>query len=186
MLNKLKPTQYLVVAGGALVLIFGLLRWFTWDLKQGDVVIQKDQKANAFDYLLTGVVPWILVVGVAVVTVLLAAGALNPGKVPWPLVTVAATVFGAILIIIRLADRPERRCRRRRLGRLDTRASACGCLPWARSSPPSVRSSRIKPRHSTAARASRPVGARSPTGNCRPRHPDLRTSRTCANFVARR
>jgi hypothetical protein len=106
MLNKLKPTQYLVVAGGALVFIFGLLRWFTWDLKQGDVVIQKDQKANAFDYLLTGVVPWILVVGVAVVTVLLAAGALNPGRVPWPLVTLAATVLGAILIIVRLAMGP--------------------------------------------------------------------------------
>lgn len=106
MLNKLKPTQYLVVAGGALVFIFGLLRWFSWDLKQGDVVIQKGQKANAFDYLFTGVVPWILVAGVALVTVLLAVGALNPGRVPWPLVTLAATVLGAILIIVRLAMGP--------------------------------------------------------------------------------
>ena len=107
MLNKLKPTEYLIVAGGALMLIFGLLRWFSWDLKQGDVLIQQNQKSNAFDYLFTGVVPWILVVGAAAVTVLLATGALNPGKVPWPLVILAATALGTVLVIIRLIIGPD-------------------------------------------------------------------------------
>ena len=106
MLNKLKPTQYLVVVGGALVFIFGLLKWFSWNVKV-DNVVQASDKENAFDYLFTGVVPWILVGGVALVTVLLATGALNPGRVPWPLVTLAATVLGAVLIVIRVIKGPD-------------------------------------------------------------------------------
>jgi hypothetical protein len=106
MLNKLKPTQYLVVVGGALVFIFGLLKWFSWDVKNDDVIASSD-KSNAFDYLFTGVIPWILVAGAALVTILLATGALNPGKVPWPLVILAATVLGAILVIVRLIIGPD-------------------------------------------------------------------------------
>lgn len=106
MLNKLKPTEYLVVAGGALVLLFGLLKWFSWDVKD-DGVVRVSDKSNAFDYLFTGVAPWILVAGAGLVTVLLATGALNPGKVPWPLVILAATALGAILIVIRLIIGPD-------------------------------------------------------------------------------
>ena len=102
MINKLKPTEYLVVAGGAIVLIFGLLKWFSWKIKTADGVITSTDKSNAFDYLLTGVVPWILVIGAALVTILLATGALNPGKVPWPLAILAATVLGAVLVVIRV------------------------------------------------------------------------------------
>ena len=107
MLNKLKPTQYLVVAGGALVVVFGLLKWFSWEIDNDGV--RGSDKSNAFDYLFTGVVPWILLGGAAVVTVLLATGALNPGRVPWPLVMLAATTLGAILIIIRviIGDDPD-------------------------------------------------------------------------------
>lgn len=100
MLNKLKPTQYLVVAGGALMLVFGLLKWFSWKFDNGGV--KGSGKTNAFDYVLTGVVPWVLVAGAALVTILLATGALNPGKVPWPLVILAATVLGTVLILIRV------------------------------------------------------------------------------------
>jgi hypothetical protein len=107
MLNKLKPTEYLVVAGGAIVLIFGLLRWFSWEVDNDGV--RGSGKSNAFDYLLTGVVPWLLLVGAGAVTVLLATGALNPGRVPWPLVILAATALGAVLIVIRLiiGDDPD-------------------------------------------------------------------------------
>ena len=107
MVNKLKPTQYLVVAGGALVVIFGLFRWFSWTIDNDGV--RGSDKSNAFDYLFTGVIPWILLGGAALVTVLLATGALNPGKVPWPLVILGATALGAILIIIRviIGDDPD-------------------------------------------------------------------------------
>lgn len=103
---KLKPTEYAVVAGGALMLVFGLLKWFSWDVKNDEVVASSDQ-SNAFDYLFTGVVPWLLVVGAALATVLLATGALNPGKVPWPLVILAATLLSLILVVIRLIVGPD-------------------------------------------------------------------------------
>ena len=82
-LKALKVNDWLVVAGGVLVLVFGLFRWFSWEVDNGGVRIEG--KSNAFDYLLTGVVPWLLVVGAGVVTLLLATEALQPGKVPWEL-----------------------------------------------------------------------------------------------------
>lgn len=100
-LKALKLNDWLVVAGGALVLVFGLFRWFSWDVSV-ESVIATEGKSNAFDYLLTGVVPWLLVVGAAVVTLLLATDALRPGNVPWPLVILAATGLGFILILLRL------------------------------------------------------------------------------------
>jgi hypothetical protein len=98
---KLNPWDWIVVAGGALVLVAGVGRWFSWEVRVEEVREASDT-TNAFDYLLTGVVPWLLVVGAAVVTLLLATGALNPGKVPWPLVILAATALGFVLILIRL------------------------------------------------------------------------------------
>lgn len=99
--SKLKPTDWLVVAGGVLVLIFGLLKWFSWEIVADNVVIDSD-KSNAFDYLFTGVVPWLLVAGAALVTLLLATGTLRREGVPWPLVVLAATVLGAVLVLVRL------------------------------------------------------------------------------------
>ena len=90
-LKALKVNDWLVVAGGVLVLVFGLFRWFSWEVSVENVVEVPEQTSNAFDYLLTGVVPWLLIVGAAIVTVLLATEALRPGNVPWPLVLLAAT-----------------------------------------------------------------------------------------------
>jgi hypothetical protein len=101
-LKALKPDEWLIVAGGALVLVFGVLRWFSWEVTVDDVVVVPEDTSNAFDYLLTGVVPWLLIVGAAVVTLLLATEALRPGNVPWPLVLTAATALGFVLILIRL------------------------------------------------------------------------------------
>jgi hypothetical protein len=103
--NKLKALtvgDWLVVAGGALVLVFGLFRWFSWEVTVEGVVEVPEQTSNAFDYLLTGVVPWLLIVAAATVTVLLAVEALRPGNVPWPLVMLGATGLGFILILVRL------------------------------------------------------------------------------------
>jgi len=99
-LSKLKTTDWLVVAGGVLVLIFGLLKWFSWEINNGGVTIKG--KTNAFDYLLTGVLPWLLVVGAAVVTVLLASEAIRRDGVPWPLVILGACLLSAILVLIRV------------------------------------------------------------------------------------
>ena len=102
-MNKLKaltPSDWLIVAGGAIVLVFGLLRWFSWDIDNGGV--RGSGKTNAFDFFLTGFVPWLLIIATAVIAVLLATQALNRGKVPWELVLLGATALGFVLIIIRL------------------------------------------------------------------------------------
>lgn len=99
-LSRLKPTEWLVVAGGVLVLVFGLLKWFSWESGTGGDLIRG--KSNAFDYLLTGVLPWLLVVGAAVVTLLLASGTLQREGVPWSLAILGATLLAAVLIVIRL------------------------------------------------------------------------------------
>ncbi|MGH9136459.1 MAG: hypothetical protein ACRD0G_05340 [Acidimicrobiales bacterium] len=100
-MDKLKPNDWIVAAGGALVLVFGLVRWFSWEVTVEEVVATRG-KSNAFDYFFTGVVPWMLIAGTGVVTVLLATEALRPGKIPWPLVLLAATALGFVLIVIRL------------------------------------------------------------------------------------
>ena len=104
-MNKLKAlslSDWLVVAGAALMLVFGLARWFSWEVNVDEVVVVPKDTSNAFDYLLTGVVPWLLVVGAGVVTLLLATEALRPGNVPWPLVLVIATLLGFVLVLVRL------------------------------------------------------------------------------------
>ncbi len=99
-LKALKVNDWLVVAGGVLVLIFGLFRWFSWSIDNGGV--RGEGKSNAFDYFVTGFVPWLLVVAAATVTVLLATQALNRGKLPWELILLAATALAFVLIVIRL------------------------------------------------------------------------------------
>ncbi len=99
-LKALKVNDWLVVAGGVLVLVFGLARWFSWEVDNAGVRLEG--KSNAFDYLLTGVVPWLLVVGAAIVTVLLATETLNRGKLPWELILLGATALAFVLIVIRL------------------------------------------------------------------------------------
>jgi hypothetical protein len=92
--SKFKTPDWLVIGGGLAVLIGGFLDWFTVDGFDGSV--------NAFDYTLTGLIPWILIVGAGVITFLLAGGVMKAGGVPWTLVILGATALGALLIIIRL------------------------------------------------------------------------------------
>jgi hypothetical protein len=51
---------------------------------------------------LTGTVPWILIVGAAVIAFLRAAGILRDGRAPWTLIILLATALGALLLLIRL------------------------------------------------------------------------------------
>ena len=91
--TKFKTPDWLVIGGGLVFLIAGFLDWFTVDGEGG---------WGAFDYTLTGLIPWILIVGAAVVTFLLAGGVLKAGGAPWTLIVLGATGLGTLLVLLRL------------------------------------------------------------------------------------
>ena len=102
-LSKFKTSDWLKVGGGLGFLIFGtFLPW----VKVSVEGFGSDSAGNAFDFFFTGTIPWLLIIGAAVVTVLLIQGALKPGQLPWPLILLAATGLGALLVVLRLLIGP--------------------------------------------------------------------------------
>lgn len=100
--SKFKTHDWLVVGGGAGMLIFGLFfDWLSIDLGQ----FGSTSGGNAFDFFFTGTVPWILLVGAAVVVVLRIQGTLK-SNLPWPLIILGATGLSALLLIIRFLFNP--------------------------------------------------------------------------------
>jgi hypothetical protein len=93
-LSKFKASTWLMVAGGAIMLIFGLaLDWAEYAGASGN---------NAFDYPLTGGLAWLLVVATAVLAVLVTTGTVKEGTAPWPLILLAASGLGALLMLLRV------------------------------------------------------------------------------------
>jgi len=103
-LSKFKTSDWLKVGGGALFLIFGFFDWVTVEY-QG-ISVPGGSGGNVFDFTWTGVIPWILVIGSAVVTFLLAAGIMKAGSLPWPLIMLGATGLAALLLLIRIIFNP--------------------------------------------------------------------------------
>jgi len=99
--SKFKTHDWLVVGGGAVVLIFTFLKWWKVDTPFGSY------GSNGFDHFFTGIVPWILIVGTAVLTFLAVAGVFKlPATIPSQLIFLAATVLGALLILINFLTSP--------------------------------------------------------------------------------
>jgi len=96
--SKFKTNDWLIIGGGLGMLIFGT--FFDW-LKFGGF-----SAANAFDFFFTGTVPWILLIGAAVVTFLRVQGTIKDGGVPWSLVIAYVTVLAAVLLLIRIIFNP--------------------------------------------------------------------------------
>lgn len=92
-LSRFKMPDWLVIGGGLAVLIFGFLDWF----QANDI-----SAANAFDFTLTGLIPWLLIVAAAVITFLRAARILKDGSAPWTLIVLGLAALGALLILLRL------------------------------------------------------------------------------------
>lgn len=100
--SRFKTNDWLVVGGGALMLIAGFLTWYTVDVPS-DLPREARSfvpKFSGFDYTLTGLIPWILLVGIAVVTVLTVGGVLKANVPPMAFLGLAA--IATLLIIIRL------------------------------------------------------------------------------------
>mgnify|MGYP001194400279 CR=1 FL=1 len=95
--SKFKTSDWLLAGGGLLFLIGGFLDWISVDLG----ILGSASGNNAFDYFFTGIVPWILIIGSAVVAVLLATGTIRAGTTPWPMILLAATALGTLLVLLR-------------------------------------------------------------------------------------
>jgi len=88
----------MIVGGGVAFFIFGFFKWLTMD-GYGD-------GPNVFDFFWTGTLPWILIIGSAVLTFLLVSGTLKNNSLPWQLIILAACGLGALLLLIRLLFNP--------------------------------------------------------------------------------
>lgn len=105
-LSKFKLHHWLIVGGAAGFFIFG---WFDWLKVSFDGPLGlggAEAGGNFTDFFFTGIVPWILVMASAAVTVLLVTGKLKPNLLPWPLLILAATALAALLLLIRLVFNP--------------------------------------------------------------------------------
>ena len=105
-LSKFKTSDWLKIGGGVGFLIFGFFNWISYSVDDG-AFGASGSDGNVFDFFFTGTIPWILVIGTAVITVLLVMGTLKPGSLPWPLIMLAATVrWQCCLLLIRLLFNP--------------------------------------------------------------------------------
>lgn len=99
--SKFKVHHWLIVGGAAGLFIFG---WFNWTTVEFAGV--SDSGNNFTDFFWTGILPWLLIIGSGVITFLIVGGIIKPGTVPWNLIILAATVLGALLLLIRLIFNP--------------------------------------------------------------------------------
>jgi hypothetical protein len=95
--SKLKTPDWLMIGGGAAMLILGIgLDWTSVDTGFGRV-----SDDGPFDYFLTGGLAWLLVVAIGVLALLRALGKL-PETQPSSLILLAMGVVATILMVLRV------------------------------------------------------------------------------------
>lgn len=90
--KRFKLPDWLLVGGGVVVFLFGFFDWFDTG----------SASSSAFKFTLTGVFPWLLIVGSALLTFQIRTGILTVKKWPWPTIFLFAAVIAAILILVRV------------------------------------------------------------------------------------
>jgi hypothetical protein len=94
--GKFGADDVLKVVGGGVFFIAGLLSWWRLDV---DAVTHS---TTAFDYTLTGIVPYVIFVAIAIVTLLDRTDSLRlPAAVVEPVVQLGAAAIAAVLMIWR-------------------------------------------------------------------------------------
>lgn len=101
---SISRSDWLKIAGAAVVLVSSFLVWLDIRLEQGDLV--RRGSANAYDFTFTGAIPVAVLVLVGAITVLLALGRIPRHRVPWPLAMVVAAVAATVLLLVRLIANP--------------------------------------------------------------------------------
>jgi hypothetical protein len=99
--SKFKTSDWLMIGGGIGIFVFGFFEWVT---VSGFGF--SSSGGNVFDFFWTGTIPWILVIGSAVIAFLLAQGTLKGDQAPWPLILLVATGVAALLLLIRIIFNP--------------------------------------------------------------------------------
>lgn len=99
--SKLKTTDWLKVGGAIGMLIFGFFNWAKFEFMG-----MSENLNNVFDYPFRGIISWILVVGIGVVTLLGVQGK-QVGKVQWPMVSVLATGVATVLMLLLVLLGPD-------------------------------------------------------------------------------
>ena len=94
--SKFKPSDWLKVGGGALMLIAYFLPW--WGISGPGF----SADVSGSQYFFTGTVPWLLLVAIGVLSFLAAAGIFKlPASLPAPLIFLGVSVLTMLLIIVR-------------------------------------------------------------------------------------
>ncbi len=95
--SKFKTSDWLMIGGGAAMLILGMvLDWTSVNTGFGTVTLD-----GPFNYFLTGGLAWILVVGVGALAAALALEKLPPTQ-PWSLIFIGASGLAVLLMLIQL------------------------------------------------------------------------------------
>lgn len=95
--SKFKTSDWLKVGGGAVFLIAGFLPWW-----KASVSGFGSTSSNFMDYFFTGIIPWLLMIAIGVLTLLAVQGTFKlPSSVPAPLVFLGAAGLGLLLVLIR-------------------------------------------------------------------------------------
>lgn len=103
--SKFKTPDWLKVGGAVGFLIFGFMSWVKIDFG-GQIDFGSDSGGSVFDFFFTGTIPWILIIGSAVITVLHVTGKIRPGKMNWAMLMVIANGLAAVLLLIRFIFNP--------------------------------------------------------------------------------
>lgn len=95
-ISKFKTSDWLKVGGGAVMFIAFFLKWWKVDF------FGFSDGVSGSEYFLTGIVPWLLLIAIAVITVLTAGGIVKlPATVPLPIVVLAASALSFLLVLLR-------------------------------------------------------------------------------------
>ena len=89
--SKFKTSDWLKVGGAAAFIVFGFFPWVK--VSFGGV---SDSGENVFSFFWTGILPWILIVGIGVVTFLMINGTIKKGTLPWPLIMLGASALALL------------------------------------------------------------------------------------------
>jgi hypothetical protein len=95
--NEFESADWFKAIGGILFLIGALMPWWEFELDSGF-----GTSKNGLDYVVTGIVPFVIFTGIALLTIIIKTDSLPlPGWLVDPLLQLGLAVVGAVLVGVR-------------------------------------------------------------------------------------